>query len=88
MKKSITDDVVGIARNKYSEALTAAQAYLAPTGTATSTKTIDRQVARMTPQDVATIAQTNPQAAELAARRMEVIDARAATTAPYSDVTD
>lgn len=89
MKRSITDDVVAIARRKYGEGVDAARAYLGPSGTPTPTATIDRAVARMTPQDVAVLAQTNPQAAEQAARRMEVIDARSAPTAPnYSDIQD
>lgn len=88
-KKPISQDVVERARYQYDAALAAARSYLAPTGTPTSTRTLDRQVARMTPQDLTQLAAQDPKAAETAARRMEVIDARAAATADtYSDITD
>ena len=88
MKKSINDDIIARANSQYAAALDAMRAYIQPVGTPTDTRTIDRQVARMTPQDVIGLAQTNPGAAERAARRMEVIDARAATQPPFSDVQD
>lgn len=88
-KKSIADDVVARAQTRLAQAQESVAAYLAPTGTPTSTRTLDRQVARMTPQDLMQLAAQDPKAAETAARRMEVIDARAAATADtYSDITD
>lgn len=88
MKQSIADDIVARARKRYAEVLPSVTAYLGPTGTPTPAATVDRQVARMTPQDVVSLAASDPAAAEQAARRMEVIDARASTAPPYSDITD
>lgn len=88
MRKSVDDDVIARASAQYSKALEAMRSYVEPVGKPTDMRTIDRQVARMTPQDVLGLAQTNPAAAEQAAQRMEIIDARAATQPPFSDVQD
>lgn len=89
MKRSRADAIVERARLNAERIEKSVSAYLAPTGTPQDTRTIDRAVARMTPDDVTVLAQTDPDAAARAAERMELIDARAAATAPeYPDITD
>ena len=82
-------DVVERARAAYPKAVNAARAYFGPVPYGQQTMTRERAdlaLAQMDPHDIASLAVQNPIAAEQAPSRLNVIDARAAASTPYSDI--
>lgn len=80
-KVSRATAVVQMAQARYPELLGAARSYLGdiPYGKElVSPRTADKRLTQMSPDDMLALSMTNPVAAEQAAARIEVLDARAA----------
>jgi hypothetical protein len=85
-------DIVNRARAAYPQNVAAARAYFGPipygAPTPVSREQADLQLAQMGPNEIIQLAQTNAIAAEQAAQRLNLMDARAAALPPetYSDI--
>lgn len=83
MKKSLKEDVIGIAQGKYTEALNAGRAYLAPPPV--DRRAVDSQLVRMSPDQMNQLSQTDPVAAGQAAFRLKQLETKTNALPPYND---
>lgn len=84
-KPNPATQAVQMAQARYPKLLASVVGYFGPTPYGVEVvdqRTADRRLAKMTPDDMANLAATNPQAAESAAERIQVLDARRAALPP------
>lgn len=82
-------DIVERVRAAYPKRVAAVQSYIGPLPVGAhpmSREQADLKLAQMRPEEIATMAQTDPVAAEQAAQRLNLMDARAASQPEYPDL--